>query len=95
MVKFKSTLTPLEMSIVSNAVEVEPNRVEFGNVTFGCEEIKDASGNVFTKIIHCKNCKHHDDDGFCTGRGWPCQLVPDDGFCYLGKRRGESKDERI
>lgn len=66
MIKFKDTATPLEMSIVSNAVEVEPNRIEFGNATFGCKEIKDAAGNVFTKIIHCKDCRHHNFWGACV-----------------------------
>ena len=33
--------------------------------------------------------KQIEEDGFCTGRGWPCQLVPDDGFCDKGKRREE------
>lgn len=37
-------------------------------------------------VTRCKDCKHRDVDGFCKGRGWPIQLVPDDGFCDKGKR---------
>lgn len=40
------------------------------------------------EIIRCKDCKHRDvEKGFCEGRGWPMQLVPDDGFCDKGERR--------
>ena len=40
------------------------------------------------EIIRCKDCKHRDvENGFCEGRGWPMQLVPDDGFCDKGERR--------
>ncbi len=89
MVKFKSTATPLEMSIVTNAVEVEPNRVEFRNVTFGCKEIKDASGNVFTKIIRCKDCREFrryidTDITFCDRTEVE---VKDDDFCSYGERK--------
>ena len=39
------------------------------------------------EIIRCKDCKHRDvEDGLCEGRGWPMQLVPDDGFCDKGER---------
>lgn len=38
------------------------------------------------EIIRCKDCKYRDDDGFCTGRGYPNVLVPDDGFCDKGER---------
>ncbi len=40
------------------------------------------------ELIRCKDCKHKDpENGFCHGRGWPEQLVPDDGFCDKGKRK--------
>lgn len=43
-----------------------------------------------TEIIRCKDCKHRDvENGFCEGRGWPMQLVPDDGFCDKGERSKE------
>lgn len=42
------------------------------------------------EIIRCKDCKHREaENGFCEGRGWPMQLVPDDGFCDKGKRSEE------
>ena len=37
------------------------------------------------EIIRCKDCKHRDEKNFCEGRGWPMQLVPDDGFCDKGR----------
>lgn len=39
------------------------------------------------EIIRCKDCKYRDADDFCTGRGYPNVLVPDDGFCDKGERR--------
>ena len=41
------------------------------------------------EIIRCKDCKYRDADDFCTGRGYPNVLVPDDGFCDKGERRDE------
>ena len=39
------------------------------------------------EIIRCKDCKHREaENGFCEGRGWPMQLVPDDGFCDKGAK---------
>ena len=44
----------------------------------------------YVKIVRCKDCKHKDvENGFCEGRGWPMQLVPDDGFCDKGERSEE------
>ena len=37
-------------------------------------------------VVRCKDCKFREEDAFCTGRGFPCQLVPDDGFCDKGKK---------
>ena len=36
-------------------------------------------------IVSCKDCRYRDNDGFCNGRGFPAQLVADDGFCDRGK----------
>lgn len=37
------------------------------------------------EVVRCKNCKYRDNNTqLCTGRGWPMQLVPDDGFCEKG-----------
>ena len=38
-------------------------------------------------VVRCGECKHRHDDNFCGGRGWPEQLVPDDGYCDCGARR--------
>ena len=38
-------------------------------------------------VVRCKECKFRDNDDFCTGRGFPYQLVPDDGFCDKGERK--------
>lgn len=42
---------------------------------------------TLVEVVRCKDCKHRDDDDFCTGRGYPNVLVPDDGFCDKGERR--------
>ena len=44
-------------------------------------------GTDLVPVIRCKDCKFRDNDDFCTGRGFPYQLVPDDGFCDKGKRK--------
>ena len=39
------------------------------------------------EVVRCQDCKHREaETGFCKGRGWPMQLVPDDGFCEKGER---------
>ena len=46
--------------------------------------------SVQPEIIRCKDCKHRDaENGLCEGRGWPMQLVSDDGFCDKGERSEE------
>lgn len=45
----------------------------------------------YVKIVRCKDCKHRDDDDFCTGRGYPNVLAPDDGFCDKGERRASDE----
>lgn len=45
------------------------------------------------EIVRCKGCKYRDDDDFCTGRGYPNALVPDDGFCDKGERRDNGTDD--
>ena len=53
-----------------------------------CVDSLDDVPSVQPKIVRCKDCKHRDaKNGFCEGRGWPMQLVPDDGFCEKGERR--------
>ena len=38
-------------------------------------------------VVRCKECKFRENDDFCIGRGFPYQLVPDDGFCDKGERK--------
>ena len=38
-------------------------------------------------VVRCKECKFRENDDFCTGRGFPYQLVPEDGFCDKGERK--------
>ena len=38
-------------------------------------------------VVRCKDCKFRENDDFCTGRGFPYQLVSDDGFCDKGERK--------
>ena len=58
------------------------------------EEINDFFDNTPTvdavPVVRCGDCKHRDaGKGFCQGRGWPMQLVPDDVFCDKGERSEE------
>lgn len=46
----------------------------------------------WSKLVRCRDCKHRDEGGFCLGRGYPEQLVPDDGYCDKGDRK-EVKDD--
>ena len=42
---------------------------------------------VVGELVRCVDCKRRDaENGVCVGRGWPMQLVPDDGFCDKGER---------
>ena len=44
------------------------------------------------EVVRCKDCKHREaETGFCEGRGWPMQLVHDDGFCDKGERSNDDK----
>lgn len=60
------------------------------NYADGWNSVIDLINNAPTvdavEVVRCKDCKHRDtENGFCEGRGWPMQLVPDDGFCDKGK----------
>ena len=53
----------------------------------GIKRILESIPSALPEIIRCKDCRHRDvENGFCEGRGWPMQLVPDDGFCDKGER---------
>ena len=50
--------------------------------------IEEAPSEDVVPVIRCRDCLLRDsDDGYCIGRGWPYQLVPDDGFCDKGKKK--------
>lgn len=51
------------------------------------DAVKDAPAADVAPVVRCGECKHRHDDNFCGGRGWPEQLVPDDGYCDCGARR--------
>ena len=46
-------------------------------------------GTDLVQVVRCKDCKFRENDDFCTGRGFPYQLVPDGGFCDKGERAEE------
>ena len=53
-----------------------------------CEVYRRFLWGELVEVTRCKDCKHRDaENGFCKGRGWPMQLVHDDGFCEKGKGR--------
>lgn len=54
-----------------------------------CDQPMDVCTHYQPEIIRCKDCKYRDADDFCTGRGYPNGLVPNDGFCDKGERREE------
>ena len=59
---------------------------------YAVDIVDDAPTVDAVEVVRCKDCKHRDaETGFCEGRGFPMQLVPDDGFCDKGERR---EDER-
>lgn len=50
--------------------------------------VKETPAADVVEVVRCKDCAHRDHDTqLCRGRGWPMQLVPDDGFCDKGERR--------
>lgn len=51
------------------------------------ELIKAIPAADVVEVIRCRDCKYRLEDNFCTGRGWPKQMVADDGFCEKGKRK--------
>lgn len=50
MVTIKGDPTPIEyMSIINSIVDPQAKNIELKNISFYCESIKDALGNVFVK----------------------------------------------
>lgn len=56
--------------------------------------LKELEASAEPEIIRCKDCKYRDADDFCTGRGYPNVLVPDDGFCDKGAK-GEKTEMEV
>ena len=50
-------------------------------------ELRGLHAEEVVPVVRCKDCKFRENDDFCTGRGFPYQLVPDDGFCDKGERK--------
>lgn len=68
----------------TNARDCEYDRV-YTKMDF-CAWLDDAPTVDAVPVVRCRDCEHKDrESGFCHGRGWPMQLVPDDGFCDKGK----------
>ena len=79
-----------------DALGVTKNATKYGGDHSGYDtrmlyEIHDALTGIpaadVVPVIRCKECKFRENDDFCTGRGFPYQLVPDDGFCDKGERK--------
>ena len=71
-------------------IEMMDNDVDHAQGTDGREVVQilsDIPAADVVPVVRCKECKFRDNDDFCTGRGFPCQLVPDDGFCDKGERK--------
>ena len=65
------------------------NRVQCdngGNLCFDIMILNTCPTIEAEPVVRCKDCKYRQDDDFCGGRGWPAQLVPDDGYCDRGAR---------
>lgn len=98
--EIKTELIKKENEMLIRAVqEVVPNvteeelvkvlRYDRGQYEKGFRDGREARD---AEIVRCKDCKHRDADDFCTGRGYPNGLVPDDGFCDKGERRDDGEE---
>lgn len=86
------------MDYISRQAAIEAVHNHFNEGGFICyddgqrmlDKIMDLPAAPVREVVLCKDCKHRDvENGFCEGRGWPMQLVPDDGFCEKGERSEE------
>jgi len=71
-------------------IEMMDNDVDHAQGTDGREVVQilsDIPAADAVPVVRCKECKFRENDDFCTGRGFPYQLVPDDGFCDKGERK--------
>ena len=53
-------------------------------------QVKDMPSADVVEVVRCGQCEYRDNENqFCYGRGFPTQLVSEDGFCEKGKRRND------
>ena len=85
----------IERQAALDALGVTKNATKYGGDHSGYDtmmlyEIHDVLTGIpaadVVQVVRCKDCKFRENDDFCTGRGFPYQLVPDDGFCDKGER---------
>lgn len=99
--EIKKHVSAKMLDTLMNAVKVE---AVFGETIVSLEPITEEEGPEFetvsfrqavnlTPLVRCKDCKYRAEDDLCTGRGWPMQLVADDGFCEKGKRKAGGSDD--
>ena len=62
-------------------------KVERASLAAYKEQLEAIPAADVVPVVRCKDCKFRENDDFCTGRGFPYQLVPDDGFCDKGERK--------
>lgn len=73
-------------SIIMKQVKECKIKVFDPSVNLILQDIENAPTIEAAPVVRCKDCKYRQDDDFCGGRGWPAQLVPDDGYCDRGAR---------
>ena len=88
----------IDRQVALDALGVTKNATKYGGDHSGYDtrmlyEIHDALTGIpaadVVPVVRCKECKFRENDDFCTGRGFPYQLVPDDGFCDKGRKEKE------
>ena len=80
---------------VAESYQVERTGFHLNDYEYGRNQVADSIASDLEDIepadvvpvVRCKECKFRENDDFCTGRGFPYQLVPDDGFCDKGERK--------
>lgn len=76
----------VDMHIVSNTIQSANSRIEFKNLYFICDEIIDAEGRVFKRIVRCGECKHLMPDGRCEEFADDAIRPSASDFCSYGER---------
>lgn len=107
MVTIKGNPTPIDMSIINSIVDPQAKDIELKNISFYCESIKDALGNVFVKRKTGRWLKYPHGVPYCSECGfiapfmekWSLfrkriEITPSE-FCWRcgAKMEGEITDE--